>query len=161
MIYTSAPQTIDTFWLWLNHWDATKHKFWVMWYVLRVCFALIRRGLTHDLSKYSTQEAVSFKAWTLAIRGLSYDTTEYQQVSASFAGDNALHYSVNRHHPEYWPDGLIDMSPLDRLEMLCDWSAKSRGGLGIIKSVEYNASRFNYNETTQNGFIRDAREALN
>ena len=95
------------------------------------------------------------------MQGLEYGSDEYEQVSVKFAKDDEIHYSVNSHHPEYWPNGLADMSPLDRIEMFCDWQAKSRNSIGIIKSIEVNSSKFNYNETTQNGFIQDAREIFN
>lgn len=162
MIFKRENNTSTLYWLWLNHWDTTKHKALVAWYIFRVCVALLKRAIIHDLSKYSPEEAASFRSWTLSMEGLTYGTEEYKRVSASFAKDNRLHYSVNRHHPEYWPNGISDMSPLDLIEMLCDWKAKTvtRQGINIIKSIEINASTFNYDENTRNGLTRDAREAF-
>lgn len=145
-------------WVLLNHWDATRHKFWVMWYILKACMVLFRRGLLHDLSKYSARETASFKDWTLATRGLTYGTEEYKRATARFAKDDEIHYSVNKHHPQYWPGGVKDMSPIDQLEMLCDWMAKSRKGIGIIASIKANAAKFNYDYSTQDGYTRDALE---
>ncbi len=150
-------------WLWLNHLDTTRHKILVYWYIVKVCIALLERAISHDLSKYRIEEAVSFRNWTQAMKGLTYGSDEYKKVSASFAKDNWIHYSVNRHHPQYWPNGIKDMSPIDLIEMLCDWKAKTatKHGISIIDSIEINSTTFNYDENMRNGLTRDAREAFN
>ena len=150
-------------WLWLNHWTVTRHKILVSWYIARVCLALIRRAILHDLSAYSHAESVCFRDWTEATQGLTYGTEEYRRAIKQFARDDQIHYSANRHHPEYWPAGINDMSPIDLIEMLCDWKAKgkTRQGIGNIKSISINSEKFNYDEQFKNGLIRDAREAFN
>jgi len=147
-------------WLFLNHYNATCHKLWVMWYIIRICFVLLKRGLLHDLSKYSSRESASFRDWTIAIQNVAYDSDEYEQIATQFAKDCQIHYSANKHHPQYWPNGIDDMSPIDLIEMLCDWKAKSRNGKGIIRSIDINSERFNYDETFKNGLARAAKEAF-
>jgi hypothetical protein len=58
------------------------------------------------------------------------------------------HYSNNRHHPEYFENGINDMTLIDLIEMLCDWyAATQRHNDGdIFKSIEFNKTRFNMSD---------------
>lgn len=147
------------------HWlETTKHKLWVAWYICKVCTALIRRAIVHDLSKYSSHEAPYFERALPRLRNLEYGTEEYREAISSLGPALSHHYNNNTHHPEYWAmrdkPGVYLMSDLDRLEMLCDWAAAVRrhktGDLG--KSISINAERFGYDHDRELGFLRDARE---
>jgi hypothetical protein len=138
----------------------TEHKIWVMYYVIRICVALLRRGILHDLSKYYLDEAESYNRWITATAGLTYGTPEYNKVRLSFVADDRLHYSRNRHHPGYYEDGIKGMTPLDLIEMVCDWMAASRrgGGRDIITSISVNKNNFGYDDTLEKKLISDVTE---
>ena len=56
------------------------------------------------------------------------------------------HNKNNRHHPEYFNDGINEMNLIDLIELMCDWySATLRHDDGdIYKSIEMNQERFGY-----------------
>lgn len=62
---------------------------------------------------------------TPLLQKLEYGTPEYKQSLEDLGPALEHHYANNRHHPEYWPNGVADMSLLDITEMLCDWKAAS------------------------------------
>ena len=55
------------------------------------------------------------------------------------------HYGGNSHHPEYYENGISDMSLFDLAEMLMDWKAavERHNDGDILKSLEINIKRFN------------------
>ena len=105
--------------------------------VRRYCFrlGLYRRGLCHDLSKYSP---VEFWAGARYYQG-SRSPNEAEREALGYSAAWLHHKGRNRHHLEYWidyrPDGdhcLAGMKmPLVYVaEMFCDRSAASRTYLG-------------------------------
>ena len=46
-------------------------------------------------------------------------------INAKIQIDAAVqhHYSMNRHHPEHYEDGIEGMDLADLVEMVCDWKA--------------------------------------
>jgi hypothetical protein len=87
---------------------------------------MIRRGEVHDMSKYEDPEKVLL------------DAIEYQNVNNGYAPFGSPqyiqntqilkpmlkhHYSINSHHPQHYPNGVMDMSLMDIVEMFCDWQA--------------------------------------
>lgn len=102
-------------WRIINWIETTKHKGWVAWYMARVCVALIRRAIAHDLSKYSAEEAPYFEAALPRLRNLEYGSADYKAAIESLGPALKHHYEVNSHHPEYHGDfGIKAMSPLDQ-----------------------------------------------
>lgn len=96
-----------------------KHKFWVM----KLCFKckLYKRGLLHDLSKFSPVEffnsAKYYKGYKSPIEA------EKQAKGYSLAWLH--HKGRNPHHWEYWLDGAnaIKIPYEYAVEMVCDWAA--------------------------------------
>ena len=132
-------------WRLINYMEVTKHKAWVVWYILKACRALIRRAIRHDLSKYSKYEAPHFEKALPSLRNLVYGSKEYMAAIESLGPVLKHHYRRNSHHPEYY-DGVEGMSPLDLIEMLCDWKAatKRHATGNFSESLEVNATRFGY-----------------
>lgn len=147
-------------WKFINWTETTKHKFWVMLYLLKACYALIKRGVVHDLSKYSALEAPYFERALPGLRDSEYGTEEYRALLASLRPALEHHYKANSHHPEHYPNGFGDMSPLDLVEMLCDWRAATRRHAtgDIRRSVEVNAQRFGYDDGVKGALLRDIAE---
>lgn len=148
-----------TKWRWIHIRETTKHKAWVTWYILKACWALIKRAVGHDLSKYSKHEAPYFEKALPSLRGLEYGSEEYMAAIKSLGPALQHHYKNNSHHPEYY-DTIDDMAPLDLIEMLCDWKAAARRHAtgDFSKSLEINEDRFNYSSKYTDAFKNTARE---
>lgn len=71
---------------------------------------LIKRGRIHDASKFEPNEFYHLRP----------------PMSASFNNALSLHWSLNSHHPEHYPNGIHDMSDLDIAEMVCDCVARGQ-----------------------------------
>lgn len=116
----------------------TRHKF----YVMKFCFKCgkYKRGLMHDLSKYSTTEFFSSAKYFQGNRS-SIDA-EKEDIGYSLAWQH--HKGHNPHHWEYWIDNIGTYKntackiPYDYvIEMICDWL-----GAGIV----YSNNKVNYDK---------------
>lgn len=147
-------------WKIINLFAITKHKLWVMWYIARACVALVKRGLVHDISKYSRQEAPYFEASLPRMRELEYGSEEYAAAIKSLGPALLHHYEHNAHHPEHWNGNIDEMSPLDLIEMLCDWRAagKRHKTGNMIQSLDVNRERFQASCFFHDALKRDAIE---
>ena len=106
---------------------------------------LMRRQFTHDRSKLVSPEWEMFEQITHKLEGMTYGSAEYEEQRKAMLGE-ALdhHYSHNRHHPEYFKDGLQGMNLFDLLEMFIDWNCaclRHKDG-DINVSIEVNRDRF-------------------
>lgn len=106
---------------------------------------LLRRAEEHDQSKLESPEVEAFtEAPSLA--QVTYGSNQYIQnlKQEKFAKALQHHYARNDHHPEHHKEGILDMTLLNILEMLCDWKASSERlhDGNILKSIEINARRF-------------------
>lgn len=110
--------------------------------------ALKERAENHDKSKLETPEVEVFDVVTPKLKGLTYGSPEYKKSLEDMGPALEHHYSNNKHHPEYWKNGIEDMTLVDIVEMLCDWQAATlRHDTGdIVKSINHNAQRFNISE---------------
>ena len=94
----------------------------------------LKRRLMHDMSKLRPSEFFRFveiKYGPTPKNNGAYYKTYYKVL--------ALHYSRNKHHPEYWMDKIPDSlyansdkpvkvnmeDEIDIMEMCCDWYARS------------------------------------
>lgn len=94
--------------------------------IRQVIQELIARALTHDASKFTTQELKDNLVtlpdkWGLLAEGHGYHSPEQEQHRARFTAEIARHRKAHRHHPEYHADGVNDMDLIDLIEMICDW----------------------------------------
>lgn len=109
-------------------------------------FELIVRGEVHDRSKFSPEEVDMFARFTPRLRGMTYDSPEYRACLAEMKAHGGLqhHYANNRHHPEFFADGIDGMDLFDVLEMFVDWAASTRRHADgdIMSSIEKNRARF-------------------
>ena len=116
----------------------TKHKY----YVTKLCFkcGLYKRGILHDLSKYSPVEFLnSAKYWTGTRSPID---NEKDEKGYSLAWLH--HRGHNPHHWEYWIDnlGTHDNTPYKipyefAVEMVCDW---------IAASIVYGKGKVDFNK---------------
>lgn len=121
--------------VWLHFKTICKHRRWVMYYC-RKC-GITKRGLAHDLSKFSPKEF-----WTnvkYVTPGKSPIDTQKEEIGFSMAW---LHHKAhNPHHYEFWMDRFDDGCYVTRMpfeyavEMLCDYLAAGRA---------YQGDKFSY-----------------
>ena len=111
-----------------------------------VISALNIRAALHDKSKLEEPEASTFDRVTGALKGLTYGSPEYYEQLKEMKPALDHHYANNRHHPEHFESGMVDMNLIDLIEMFCDWYAatKRHADGDIHKSVDLNAKRFGY-----------------
>ena len=138
----------------------TKHKFWVMWYLVKACGVLLKRGLVHDLSKYGKIEEPYFRKTWLKLKYLTYGSEEYKKALQELEPALKHHYEVNSHHPEHYGKGYANMSVFDKVELICDWKAATRRHINgdIGKSIYSNADRFKYDRIEIDNLLRAAEE---
>ena len=110
----------------------------------QVIHELVTRALTHDASKFTTQElrdnlVTLPDKWELQTKGHGYHSPEQEQHRARFAAEIARHRKANRHHPEYHVNGVNDMDLIDLIEMLCDWYVSASD---IDQSIRENSQDY-------------------
>lgn len=123
----------------------TIHKIWVMLFILLFCCKLIWRGITHDLSKYSTLECKIFSKYLHRSRGLDYGSKEYDDITNTLLAPALKnHYKKNRHHIQFHPNGIHDFTLVDLVEFFCDNLAacKRQPSGNIDKSIDISEKRF-------------------
>ena len=126
--------------------DATeKHRARVAQLLGIAIMELQKRAEEHDKSKLEPPEKEAFDKVTTRLKGLEYGSEEYHRSEKSIEPAIKHHYSLNRHHPEHFAEGISGMNLVDLLEMLADWKASSeRHETGsIAKSFQVNKDRFN------------------
>jgi hypothetical protein len=88
---------------------------------------LVQRGAVHDASKFGPEERVPYIWLTERHRrrqnGEAFEYPSGVQELVSQAIQH--HLTTNRHHPEYHADPN-EMSDIDLIEMVCDWTAMSQ-----------------------------------
>ena len=99
--------------------------------------ALRERAKTHDNSKILNKD--EFRALTNIINDKSCLGNASSQLSSFKQDSIELHWKHNPHHPEHYPKAE-DMTRIDRLEMVCDWMARS---------IQYKSDLLSFVETRQ------------
>ena len=109
----------------------------------RVASELLLRADNHDQSKIESPEVQAFSK-AAELEHMTYGSEEYNKNKEAIKDALIHHYARNQHHPEYWKNGVNDMSLIDLIEMICDWKASStrHADGNIRKSIEINANRF-------------------
>lgn len=124
--------------------ETAKHIRRVQELIERVTGALTRRGIRHDESKWGEEEWPYFAESTSKLRDTTYGTPEYRALLDQIRPAVDHHQQHNSHHPEFFAEGVADMSLLDLMEMLADWKAATeRHADGdLMRSIEVNRERF-------------------
>jgi hypothetical protein len=111
----------------------------------RVVGEILRRGLTHDLSKTQSPELETFEEFTPKLKTSEYGSEEYRGFLKAMAPALANHYARNRHHPEHHAQGVDGMDVCDLVETIVDWQAageRHADGGSLTRSVDINKERF-------------------
>lgn len=135
--------------------DTMDHIFRVQKLGANVVTELNHRFIIHDRSKTEEPEKAIFDEFTPKLKAMTYGSYEYKQSLEFMGAALDHHYAHNPHHPEFFKDGIKDMSLVDMLEMLVDWLAASErhadGNIG--RSIKLNAKRFNYGHELERMFV--------
>lgn len=109
-----------------------------------VVTALLRRAESHDQSKLQSPEAEVFAQHKHQVFG----SEAYSRNMARMKPAIDHHNKHNRHHPEFFEDGICGMHLIDLLEMMCDWKASTliHPGGDLMLSIEINQKRFGYSD---------------
>ena len=126
-----------------------------------IMFNLSHRSIIHDKSKLNAPEKEAFDLLTPRLKDLQYGSGEYRACLREMKPALEHHYQYNSHHPEHWPNGVLDMSLMDILEMLADWKAAGERHdppNPLEKSIAYNAERFHLSPELTKMLYTTARE---
>ena len=120
-----------------------KHQKLVGFLLRELARQLEQRADLHDISKWSQDEFAGFVEINRIAREHPYGSQAYKDSIKSNEAV-ALHFSRNRHHPEFHPDGVNMMSLIDFIEMVCDWVGASAtyGTTDMEKVIETQKERF-------------------
>lgn len=91
---------------------------------------LSNRAINHDATKLGPNELPLWEKMDQEPR-YPYGSPEYKNKIKRNHKVFDYHYSHNRHHPEYFQNGVLDMTLVDLTEMLCDW-------LGYRDNISYS-----------------------
>lgn len=155
--------------------DTYEHIGKVRGYLNDVIVDLVARAEHHDASKLVAPEVEAFDRMTPLLATLEYGTPEYKQSLADLGPALEHHYAANRHHPEHFRDGILGMTLVDLVEMLCDWYAASQRmrkptpaapgrpeapayDNNFERSIALNAERFGYGDELRSILVNTARE---
>jgi len=88
---------------------------------------LSERAAVHDLSKFGPEERIPYVWLTEFHRCRRTDEPfSYPEGMEELVRAAVLHHvTTNRHHPEFHDDSN-DMTDVDLIEMVCDWTAMAR-----------------------------------
>lgn len=105
---------------------------------------VLKRGETHDRSKFDRAEVDVFTEFTPKLKAVTYGSDEYKGFLAQMKPALDHHYAHNAHHPEHKFNGIDGMNLFDVLEMFVDWlaSTKRHNDGDMNKSIEINRARF-------------------
>lgn len=112
--------------------------------IIELVKELLARSTCHDRSKTEEPELSVFNEYTPKLKDTTYGSEQYKSYLAAMGKGLAHHYKVNRHHPEFHPDGIDSMTLVDLIEMLADWKAATeRHADGSLEaSLQVQAGRF-------------------
>lgn len=124
--------------------ETWQHIFLVQKLLAKMQIELMKRQFTHDQSKLNLPEVEAFAEVTPKLKKLTYGSPEYHDNLKLIQSALKHHYSVNRHHPEFFENGIEGMNLIDLIELICDWYAASKRHADgdIHKSIKIGAERF-------------------
>lgn len=128
-----------------SSYDTLEHTLRVSEYISKLIKHLHMRSRHHDDSKLNSPEKVYYDTFNPKLSKAEYGRDEYKALLEKMKPCLEHHYSVNRHHPEYFKNGVDGMTLIDLVEMLCDWKAAAdRNGSKV--NMDINKTRFNLSD---------------
>lgn len=139
--------------------DTIKHIETVRKYIKMFTDRLTQRAIDHDKTKLDTPEVECFAKVNDELAKLTYNSDEYKVSLEKLTPALDHHYAKNRHHPQHFEHGIDDMNLVDIVEMFCDWRASTERHHdgNLLKSIEVNQKRFNYDDQLKHIFLNTAK----
>lgn len=125
--------------------DAKKH----IKIVQRIMGSLIKeledRAKNHDKSKLNSPERETYDEFIPKLKEAKYGSDEYYKIRNEMNKKGLKHHiENNRHHPDHFPNGFIDMTLVDIVETFSDWyTASLKSDTDFKDGLKLNAERFN------------------
>jgi hypothetical protein len=118
------------------------------------------RCYTHDMSKFDSEDINSYVVIAEELHKVEYGSPEYKEILSKYMPHIEMHYKKNRHHPQYFEDGISGMNLVDLCEMICDWvsSIKKNEKGNILNSIEFGQKRFGYSDDLKQIMINTVKE---
>lgn len=125
--------------------DVLKHRAKVAYWLRDFSHHLERCAVNHDQSKLEFPEKGMFDVYTPKLKKLVFGSDEYKQALAEMGEALQHHYSMNRHHPEHFENGVNGMTLYDLIEMFCDWLGATEEKQKPL-DIEVLKTRFDLND---------------
>jgi Family of unknown function (DUF5662) len=118
--------------------DYIQHIQWLMEGMCWIQSQLMLRMLTHDRTKIEADELDAYAEIVPHFKDFEYGTEEHEAHGNKLEGAWTHHTSHNKHHVEHFEQGMVDMTLIDIIEMVCDWRAASlrSGSFDYKRSLE-------------------------
>lgn len=131
-------------------------------YINTIVKELINRQEQHDQSKFESPEEEIFVKYTPKIRKLLFNSKEYKKYVKIMTPAINHHRKYNRHHIEYFKNGIKDMNLIDLTELICDWKAASirNNKDNILNSIEINQNIYGYSDEVKE-ILKNTAKLLN
>lgn len=128
--------------------DALLHKSRVNGIGIRVLAILNKRLKIHDNSKLVDPEKSTYDRYIPLLKKVKYGTPEYMKLKDKmYASGGNHHTKVNRHHPEYFENGIKGMNIIDFTEMCIDWyAASTNSDTSFLDGLDANKKRYNLSD---------------
>jgi len=108
---------------------------------------LSKRQFSHDRSKFGVDELEVYKEYTPKLEQVNYNSKEYHEYLKEIKKGIQHHYQHNKHHPQFYENGVMGMTLIDLLEMTCDWKVDADSkGVSLYEFIISNKERFNIPE---------------
>lgn len=141
--------------------ETQKHVECVRGYIQLCISELQNRQAVHDESKFSTEELPSYAEVTPKLKGSTFGSEEYKGFLKQIRPAIDHHQQTNRHHPEFFTDGVNGMNLIDVLEMVCDWiaAAQRHEDVNYERSLMFCKERFRLSDQLVS-IIRNTQKIL-
>lgn len=124
--------------------ETQKHVECVRGYIQLCVSELQMRQATHDASKFGPEELPSYADVTPKLKASAFGSDEYKGFLNQIRPAIDHHQKANRHHPEFFTEGVNGMNLIDILEMVCDWiaAAQRHEDVNYERSLMFCKERF-------------------
>lgn len=125
--------------------DTLRHSLRVAELMSEPIKELLDRSIRHDLSKTREPERAVYDEVVPRLRATTYGSAEHQALTDEMGEGLRHHHAHNRHHPEHFVNGINDMTLVDLVEMLADWTAATERTTppgDLAASFTINGERF-------------------
>lgn len=135
--------------------DADAHREIIHEVMLRLINDLRNRDTNHDKSKYEDPERACYDKYIPMLKEAKYGSKEYEEIRKKMAEEGLdHHYSVNRHHPEHFENGIEGFTLVDLVEYFSDtFAASQKSDTSYADGLKINAEKHKLPPLLQQIFV--------